>query len=71
MVRNTSMYTEADGLTAIVRYYLKHDPYDGSVYVSQDGQGFLQGKHRAEHVPGQRDRQGKYWKSARKNFSIF
>ena len=56
----TSMYTGLDGLTAIVRYHLKLDPYDGSVYVFRDGtgsmlkyiewdgQGFLQGKRRAQ-----------------------
>ena len=54
------MYTGLDGLTAIVRYHLKLDPYDGSVYVFRDkagsmlkyiewdGQGFLQGKRRAQ-----------------------
>ena len=56
----TSMYTGLDGLMAIVRYHVKLDPYDGSVYVFRDGtgsmlkyiewdgQGFLQGKRRAQ-----------------------
>ncbi len=56
----TSMYTGLDGLTAIIRYHLKNDPYDGSVYVFRDasgtmlkyiewaGQSFLQGKRRAQ-----------------------
>ena len=54
------MYTGLDGLIAIVRYHLKPDPYDGSVYVVRDGTGsmlkyiewdrqsFLQGKRRAQ-----------------------
>lgn len=56
----TSMYTGLDGLMAIVRYHLRCDPYDGSVYVFRDGSGsmlkyiewdgqsFLQGKRRAQ-----------------------
>ena len=56
----TSMYTGLDGLLAIIRYHLKLDPYDGSVYVFRDsvgsmlkyiewdGQSFLQGKRRAQ-----------------------
>ena len=56
----TSMYTGLDGLMAIVRYHLKLDPYDGSVYVFRDGTGsmlkyiewdgqsFRQGKRRAQ-----------------------
>jgi transposase len=56
----TSMHTSLDGLLAIVRYHLKLDPYDGSVYVFRDsagsmlkyiewdGQSFLQGKRRAQ-----------------------
>lgn len=55
----TSMYTGLDGLLAIIRYHLKFDPIDGSVYVFRDGTGttlkylewdgqsFLQGKRRA------------------------
>lgn len=54
------MYTGLDGLTAIIRYHLKHDPCDGTVYVFRDGTGtmlkylewdgqsFLQGKRRAQ-----------------------
>lgn len=57
---NTSMYNGLDGLIAIIRYTLRHDPYDGCVYVFRDnagsmlkyiewdGQGFLQGKRRAQ-----------------------
>lgn len=56
----TSMYTGLDGLSAIVRYHLKRDPCDGSVYVFRDstgtmlkyiewdGQSFRQGKRRAQ-----------------------
>lgn len=56
----TSMYTGLDGLTAIIRYHLKHDPYDGSIYVFRDrtstmlkyiewdGMSFLQGKRRTQ-----------------------
>ena len=56
----TSMYMGLDGLLAIIRYHLKLDPYDGSVYVFRDsvgsmlkyiewdGQSFLQGKRRAQ-----------------------
>ncbi len=33
------MNTGLDGLIAIVRYHLKLDPYDGSVYVFRDGTG--------------------------------
>ena len=56
----TSMYTGLDGLTAIIRYHLRCDPYDGSVYVFRDGTGsmlkyiewdgqsFQQGKRRAQ-----------------------
>ena len=56
----TSMYTGLDGLTAIIRYHLRCDPYDGSVYVFRDrtgsmlkyiewdGQSFQQGKRRAQ-----------------------
>ena len=56
----TNMYTGLDGLVAIIRYHLKLDPYDGSVYVFRDGigsmlkyiewdgQSFLQGKRRAQ-----------------------
>jgi len=56
----TSMNTGLDGLIAIVRYHLKLDPYDGSVYVFRDGtgaavqyiewdgQGFRQSKRRAQ-----------------------
>ena len=56
----TSMYTGLDGLTAIIRYHLKQNPCDGSVYVFRDhtgtmlkyiewdGQSFLQGKRRAQ-----------------------
>ena len=56
----TSMYTGLDGLLAIIRYHLKLDSYDGSVYVFRDsvgsmlkyiewdGQSFLQGKRRAQ-----------------------
>ena len=55
------MYTGLDGLAAIVRYHLKHDPCDGSVYVFRDGTGsmlkyiewdgqsFVQGKRRAQY----------------------
>lgn len=57
---DTSMYNGLDGLIAIVRYTLRYDPYDGSVYVFRDregsmlkyiewdGQSFLQGKRRAQ-----------------------
>ena len=57
---DTSMYNGLDGLISIVRYTLQHDPYDGRVYVFRDsqgsmlkyiewdGQGFLQGKRRAQ-----------------------
>ena len=53
-------HTGLDGLIAIVRYHLKLDPYDGSVYVFRDGtgaavqyiewdgQGFRQSKRRAQ-----------------------
>ena len=56
----TSMYTGLDGLTAIIRYHLRCNPYDGSVYVFRDGTGsmlkyiewdgqsFQQGKRRAQ-----------------------
>ena len=56
----TSMYTGLDGLIAIVRYHLRCDPYDGSVYVFRDasgsklkyiewdGQSFIQGKRTAQ-----------------------
>ena len=56
----TSMYTGLDGLTAVIRYHLRCDPYDGSIYVFRDstgsmlkyiewdGQSFLQGKRRAQ-----------------------
>lgn len=49
-----------DGLTSIIRYQLRCNPYDGSIYVFRDctgsmlkyiewdGQGFLQGKRRAQ-----------------------
>lgn len=37
----TSMYTGLDGLLAIIRYHLKRDPYDGSVYVFRDGSGTM------------------------------
>ena len=37
----TSMYTGLDGLMAIVRYHLKLDPCDGSVYVFRDGTGSM------------------------------
>lgn len=54
------MYIGLDGLTAIVRYQLRCNPYDGSIYVFRDtpgsmlkyiqwdGQSFLQGKRRAQ-----------------------
>ena len=54
------MYTGLDGLIAIVRYHLRCDPYDGSVYVFRnaggsklkyiewDGQSFIQGKRTAQ-----------------------
>lgn len=57
---DTSMYNGLDGLIAIIRYTLRYDPYDGSVYVFRDspgsmlkyiewdGQSFLQGKRRAQ-----------------------
>lgn len=35
----TSMNTGLDGLIAIIRGYLRLDPYDGSVYVFRDGTG--------------------------------
>ena len=56
----TSMYAGIDSLTAIVRYRLRFNPYDGSVYVFRDrsgtmlkylhwdGQSFCQGKRRAQ-----------------------
>ena len=56
----TSMYNGLDGLTSIIRYQLRCNPYDGSIYVFRDctgsmlkyiewdGQGFLQGKRRAQ-----------------------
>lgn len=37
----TSMYTGLDGLMVIVRYHLKLDPCDGSVYVFRDGTGSM------------------------------
>lgn len=55
-----SMYTGLDGLISIIRYHLRCDPYDGSVYVFRDntgtmvkyiewdGQSFLQSKRRAQ-----------------------
>lgn len=39
--RTTSMYTGLDGLTAIIRYHLKQDPSDRSVYVFRDGTGMM------------------------------
>lgn len=57
---DTSMYNGLDGFIAIIRYTLRYDPYDGSVYVFRDspgsmlkyiewdGQSFLQGKRRAQ-----------------------
>ena len=56
----TSMYAGIDSLTAIVRYRLRFNPYDGSIYVFRDqsgtmlkylhwdGQSFCQGKRRAQ-----------------------
>lgn len=56
----TSMYTGLDGLAAIVKYRLKLNPYNGSIYVFRDGTGsmlkylqwdgqsFCQGKRRAQ-----------------------
>jgi len=56
----TSMYTGLDGLIAIIRYHLRCDPYDGSVYVFRDsaggklkyiewdGQSFLQSKRQTQ-----------------------
>ena len=56
----TSMYTGLDGLIAVIRYHLRCDPYDGSVYVFRDvtgsmlkyiewdGHSFLQSKRRAQ-----------------------
>lgn len=37
----TSMYTGLDGLIVIVRYHLKLDPCDVSVYVFRDGTGTM------------------------------
>lgn len=57
---DTSMYNGLDGFIATIRYTLRYDPYDGSVYVFRDrsgsmlkyiewdGQNFLQGKRRAQ-----------------------
>lgn len=57
---DTSINSSLDGLISIVRYTLRYDPYDGSVYVFRDSQGgilnyiewdgqsFLQGKRRAQ-----------------------
>ena len=56
----TSMYAGIDSLTAIIRYRLRFNPYDGSIYVFRDqsgtmlkylhwdGQSFCQGKRRAQ-----------------------
>jgi len=54
----TSIYTGLDGLMAIVRYHLKLDPYDGSVYVFRDGTGSM-----LKYIEwdGQRYLQGKQW----------
>lgn len=57
---DTGMYNGLDGLIAIIRYTLRYDSYDGSVYafrdspgsmlkcIEWDGQSFLQGKRRAQ-----------------------
>ena len=54
------MYAGIDSLSAIIRYRLRVNPYDGSIYVFRDqsgtmlkylhwdGQGFCQGKRRAQ-----------------------
>ena len=54
------MYAGIDSLTAIVRYRLRFNPYDGSIYVFRDqsgtmlkylhwdGQSFCRGKRRAQ-----------------------
>ena len=54
------MYAGIDCLTAIIRYRLRFNPYDGSIYVFRDqsgtmlkylhwdGQSFCQGKRRAQ-----------------------
>lgn len=56
----TSMYLGLEGLAAIIRYQLKRNPYDGSLYVFRDAEGtmlkwlewdgvsFCQGKRRAQ-----------------------
>ena len=56
----TSMYAGIDSLSAIIRYRLRFNPYDGSIYVFRDqsgtmlkylhwdGQSFCQGKRRAQ-----------------------
>ena len=56
----TSMYAGIDSLSAIIRYRLRVNPYDGSIYVFRDqsgtmlkylhwdGQSFCQGKRRAQ-----------------------
>ena len=56
----TSMHAGIDSLSAIIRYRLRFNPYDGSIYVFRDqsgtmlkylhwdGQSFCQGKRRAQ-----------------------
>ena len=69
----TSMYTELNGLIAIVRYHLRCDPYDGSVYVFRDaggsklkymGRAFSRGseRRRAGHTRGLRRLRGRWWR---------
>ena len=38
---DTRMYNGLDGLIAIIRYTLRYDPYDGSVYVFRDSSGSI------------------------------
>ena len=37
----TSMYAGSDSLTAIIRYRLRFNPYDGSIYVFRDKSGTM------------------------------
>ena len=37
----TSMYAGSDSLTAIIRYRLRFNPYDGSIYVFRDQSGTM------------------------------
>ena len=83
---DTSMYNGLDGLIAIIRYTLRYDPYDGSVYVFRDSPGSMlkyiewdgmgkvfykeRGARRVEPTHGRQVSQGESWRSAKKNLSI-